>query len=320
MKLEAPAKLNLGLRVLGRRADGFHAIETLLLRLRLADALELETGGEGIRLDLTAPDHAAGSEPVPGGHDNLCWRAARLLYDAVGPPPAVAIRLTKRIPAAAGLGGGSSDAAAVLVGLNRLLGTPLGRPALVELAGRLGSDVPFFATEATYALAWDRGQRMLPLAPPPARPVLVMVPDFGISAAEAYGWWAEDAATSEPEVGSPRDASPEAASGALPGPDRLAEWETIEQLAMNDLGPPVERRRPELGAAREALISTGATIALLCGSGSCVAGIFRTEAERDAARPVLSSGNAVPPGWEFIPTWTAGSDTPRSIGTPRRTG
>lgn len=295
MNLVAPAKLNLRLRVLGRRADGFHAIETLLVRLRLADTVELETEGEGIELHVEVPP---GYGAVPDDQTNLCWRAARMLYEAIDRPPTVRIRLTKRIPAAAGLGGGSSDAAAVLVGLNRRLGKPLDGPALVGLAGRLGSDVPFFAAETSFALAWGRGQRVLAIAPPPARPVLIVVPDVGVGAAEAYGWWSEDAATDEapPEI--------------LPGPDRLASWSTIERLATNDLAGPVERRRPELAAARRALESAGATLALLCGSGSCVAGVFSDEAARDAARAALAAARDVDPAWPIIPTWTEGPTGP----------
>ncbi len=291
MNVAAPAKLNLRLRVLGRRADGFHAIETLLVQLDLADTVELETDGEGIELHVETP---SGYGAVPDDETNLCWRAARLFYAEIGRRPAVRIRLEKRIPAAAGLGGGSSDAAAVLVGLNRRLGSPLEPRALVGLAGRLGSDVPFFAAETPCALAWDRGQRVLPIPPPPARPVLIVAPDFGISAAEAYGWWSEDTDLDE--------AAPE----ILPGPERLATWKTIERFAANDLAGPVERRRPELAAARRALESAGATVALLCGSGSCVAGIFSNEADRDVAGDRLTADSDINPAWPIISTWTEG--------------
>lgn len=299
MIIAAPAKLNLRLRVLGRRADGFHAIETLFLRLRLADTLQLEPGGEGIRLRLELePGPRGGSSPhVPDGADNLCWRAARLLYEELGREPAVRIRLTKRIPVAAGLGGGSSDAAAVLVGLNRALGTPLDPDGLVRIAGRLGSDVPFFAAETACALAWDRGQRLLPLAPPPGRPALVVVPDFGISAADAYRWWGDDGGLVAPP-------------GVLPPSDRLASWQTLEELAVNDLGPPVERRHPELAVAREALAAAGASVALLCGSGSCVAGIFGAKSERDAARARLASSEEIPAAWSVVSTSTEGPPGP----------
>ena len=295
MNLLAPAKLNLGLRVLGRRADGFHAIETLLVRLRLADSVELEVGGEGIELDVEAP---AGFAAVPGDEANLCWRAARGMFAELGRRPSVRIRLTKRIPVAAGLGGGSSDAAAVLVGLNRLLGTPLEVEALMDLAGRLGSDVPFFAAETPCALAWGRGQRVLPLSPPPARPILIVAPDSGISASEAYGWWSDDAP--------PAEAAPE----ILPLADRLTTWAVIEQRATNDLAGPVERRRPELAAARRELEAAGATVAILCGSGACVAGVFPGEAERDAARARLAAGDEIDPGWTVVSTWTEGAATP----------
>lgn len=294
MRIEAPAKLNLRLRVLGRRADEFHAIETLFLRLRLADTLTLEPGGEGIRLRVgSEPDTEAGSAaPAPDGEGNLCWRAARLLYDELGRPPSVEIGLEKRIPVAAGLGGGSSDAAAVLVELNRALGAPLDRTALLRLAGRLGSDVPFFAAETACALAWDRGQRLLPLAPPPARPVLVVVPGFGVSAADAYRWWGEDGGSAAP-------------AGLLPPPARLAAWEVLEELAVNDLESSVERRHPQLAELREALRAAGAAVAMLCGSGSCVAGVFRTEGERDAARAALTTGPATR-GWKLVSTCTEG--------------
>ena len=176
MKLDAPAKLNLRLRVLGPRADGYHAVESLLLRLRLADTVEVELAGDGVALEVAGP--AAGAAPgvpadavgsgraVPRDASNLCCRAARALCEATGRPPGVAIRLTKRIPAAAGLGGGSSDAAAVLLALNELLDSPLAPADVAALAGSLGSDVPFFTARAAHALAWDRGQRLLPLPAP----------------------------------------------------------------------------------------------------------------------------------------------------------
>lgn len=295
IRLAAPAKLNLRLRVLGRRADGYHAVETLLLRLDLADTVELAPGAAGIRLSVDGP----AATGVPVDDTNLACRAARALFDAVDRPPAVTIRLTKRIPAAAGLGGGSSDAAAVLRGLNDLLGSPLAPADVVALAGSLGSDVPFFAAPSPHALAWDRGQRVLPLAAPPSRPVLLVVPAFGVAAADAYRWWSEDAG----------QGSDGGAPAVLPSPARLAEWETLESLARNDLGAPVERRHPRLRTAREALERAGAAVAVLCGSGSCVAGIFRAEAERDAARLHLAqAGVTAPPGWRVLDASTEAPD------------
>ncbi|MFO7588226.1 MAG: 4-(cytidine 5'-diphospho)-2-C-methyl-D-erythritol kinase [Gemmatimonadota bacterium] len=269
--LEAHAKLNLRLRVLAREESGYHGIETLFLRLELADRVEVEPGPRGILLELE------GDERVPAGPANLCVRAARALFDAAGVEPAVRIRLEKRIPAEAGLGGGSADAAAVLAALG-------GWPELAALAGplpavaaRVGSDVPFGLSPKPLALAWERGRRLLPLDPPPSRPVLVAVPPFGIATADAYRWLADD-----------RSGDLTADAGAeegivLPEPAELRRWETLERLARNDLERPVFRRHPELARLRDALRASGARPALLCGSGSSVAGMFREEGERDEA-------------------------------------
>lgn len=289
----APAKLNLRLRVLGPRDDGYHEIETLLLRLRLADEIELRPGGGGVRLTVeTAADLPAGE--LPAGEENLCCRAAQLFYRAVGRPPAVAMRLTKRIPIAAGLGGGSSDAAAVLLGLNRMLGSPLAPDEIPRLAAQLGSDVPFFALDRPAAIARGRGERLTVVPTPPARPVLVVVPDFGVSAADAYRWWGENRGAA-PARGAVREET-----GDLSG------WETIESAAANDLAPGVERRHPGLARVREHLRAAGASVALLCGSGSCVAGIFRTRGDRDSARDLLGEDLAIPAEWRLLASETEG--------------
>jgi 4-diphosphocytidyl-2-C-methyl-D-erythritol kinase len=335
MKIAAPAKLNLSLRVLGRQMDGYHTIETLLLRLRLADEIDLEIGGEGIRFELEAAAGQAESglpaDPrrlVPTGETNLCWQAAARLFERVNRPPSLRIRLTKRIPAAAGLGGGSSDAASVLLGLNRLLGQPLSSAELFDLAGALGSDVPFFATETPYGLAWGRGQRVLRLPAPPSRPVLLLVPDFGVSAAEAYGWWSEDRDAAEAAAAAAdlvADVLPDtlaaatdsatdgqgvrpSGAGILPWPAELGRWEALGGLAGNDLAAAVERRRPSLRRARMALEAAGAELALLCGSGSCVAGIFADEAARDAARERAAEPAPDGQSWSVISTSTEGRD------------
>ncbi|MGD8495823.1 MAG: 4-(cytidine 5'-diphospho)-2-C-methyl-D-erythritol kinase [Gemmatimonadales bacterium] len=334
MKIVAPAKLNLSLRVLGRQMDGYHVVETLLVRLHLADELELEAGGEGLRLELAGSGDGGGDPSpedsrrhVPVDERNLCWQAARRLYEEVGRPPAVRVRLAKRIPVAAGLGGGSSDAAAVLVGLNRLLGEPLTPAEVLALAGDLGSDVAFFVADTPFALAWGRGQRVLRLPAPPSRPVLLLVPGFGVTASEAYGWWSGDQSAGEAEAaaadlvsellpdtpaaadGSARGPRPHPApAGVLPWPAELRRWEGIASSLGNDLQGPVERRHPELARAREALEATGAATAFLCGSGSCVAGIFADEASRDEARTRLAAAAPAGAAWRVIPTRTEGPD------------
>ena len=316
LRSEAPAKLNLRLRVLGRRPDGFHEIETHFVKLRLADSLELEPGGDGISIDIDGPAGAAlgmpgaapGMHGVPADETNLCCRAARAWFDAVGRAPALGIRLTKRIPVAAGLGGGSSDAAAVLVALNEAADAydaeKLPGVELLHLAAGLGSDVPFFVGGAGAALALGRGDRLLALTPPPPRPVLIVVPDFGISAAEAYTWWSEDAGA-EGAPSATEDPSPDETAPAATDAHDLSDWDALTHRAVNDLAGPVERRRPALGTVRTALARVGAAPAILCGSGSCVAGIFRAESDRDAATAKLVSEGVIEAGWRTISTWTA---------------
>ena len=152
LQLRAHAKLNLWLRVLAREESGYHSVETLLQRLELHDELTLTLiPVREIRLDVV------GDSTVPADESNLCWRAAEALSRR-HPDSGVHIRLHKRIPAGAGLGGGSADAAAVLVGLNRLWGDPFGPHELLDVAGELGSDVPFGLCPSEAALAWGRGR------------------------------------------------------------------------------------------------------------------------------------------------------------------
>ncbi len=280
----APAKLNLRLRIFGRGADGYHALETLYLRLDLADRIDLLAGAPGLRIEVE------GDPSVPADATNLCWRAADALHRELAVEPALTIRLHKRIPSAAGLGGGSSDAAAVLRALPSFLQRSVPGDRLVRLAGMLGSDVPFGLVSREMALGWERGRRLLPLEPPPPRPVLVAVPPFGISARDAYVWLAQDRAKSGSQ---PPSSSSKEGAALLPAPDKLADWSVLERLAVNDLERPVFRRHPELRVIRDRLMSGGARIAILCGSGACVAGIFADPAERDRAAVELTENAGV---------------------------
>jgi 4-diphosphocytidyl-2-C-methyl-D-erythritol kinase len=292
LALLARAKLNVSLRVLAREDGGFHSVETVLLRLELADRIELETAVEpGIHLEVT------GDASVPTDDQNLCWRAVRALHEHAEREGGTRIRLQKRIPAGAGLGGGSADAAAVLRGLDELWGRPLDGSALLSLAGKLGSDVPFGLCDAPMVLAWERGRRMLPLEAPPSRPVLVVVPGFPIGAGEAYGWLAEDRAAGLTSPPGPC---------LHPGPAALSDWTALERMAVNDLEEVVFRRHPELAGFRDTLADLGAAIAILCGSGSCVAGLFRDVAARDRAAEAFRGVG----GFSTLRTRTLGRDGP----------
>jgi 4-diphosphocytidyl-2-C-methyl-D-erythritol kinase len=182
MKLRAPAKVNLHLRILGRRTDGFHELETLMVPLTLADEVTVETGiGRTVRLDCDDPD-------VPTGEKNLAVAAAQAFARATGREFSARLTLRKRIPMGAGLGGGSSDAAAVLVALDLLLETRLGLSGLETLAATLGSDVPFFIRR-TAAWCRGRGEVITPCPPPGPWPILLLKPPFGVETPWAYKNW-----------------------------------------------------------------------------------------------------------------------------------
>src|SRR5690606_6718842 len=177
---EAPAKVNLRLVVLAREASGFHQLETIFCAIDLADTITAQRAEPGIELEVVG---ARLGEP----QENLVWRAASAFFRTSGIAGGARLRLDKRIPVGAGLGGGSSDAASTLHALNALYGRPLGPRSILELAAELGSDVPFFAAGRPFALAWGRGGRLLPFPALPPAPTVVGVPDFSIATVYAYG-------------------------------------------------------------------------------------------------------------------------------------
>jgi 4-diphosphocytidyl-2-C-methyl-D-erythritol kinase len=290
----APAKVNLLLRVLAREAGGHHQLETVFQALELSDEVHLERTREpGVRLDLE------GVAPGELGPDasNLAVRAARAYLEALGPGGqdrgGVQVRLEKRIPHGAGLGGGSSDAGTVLRGMDVLHGGALGLPVLVELGAALGADVPFFALDRPRALGWGRGDRLLPLPPLPVREVVLACPPEPIATPWAYRMLAEHREAAG--MGS--------AGGALVDPGRLGSWEGVAEAAENAFQAALEPLRPDLARLREALSAAGAVPALLSGSGSAVFGVFRSSAE--AAEGVRRVERAVP-GTRAIRTRTRG--------------
>jgi 4-diphosphocytidyl-2-C-methyl-D-erythritol kinase len=190
MKVRAPAKVNLQLRILGRRADGFHDLETIIVPVSLSDEITIETF-PGDAIGLTCDDPA-----VPIGRSNLVMAAAYEFQEETGLRFAATIHLRKCIPISAGLGGGSSDAAAVLSALDQLVDTKLGTERLQKIAARIGSDVPFFVRPRP-AICRGRGEIIEPLEVPEILNILLMKPPFGVETAWAYGAWA--AARSAPD-------------------------------------------------------------------------------------------------------------------------
>lgn len=272
VRVLAHAKVNLFLRILARESSGFHQIETAFALLELADDLVVRRSASGATLEVEGPDLGPSDE-------NLAVRAARMVLDATGNRFGVAIKLTKRIPVRAGLGGGSSDGAAALHAVNALAGNAVPHHELHHFAAKLGADVAFFASGAALALAWGRGERQFRMPGPPSQPALVAVPATQVATPDAYGWW--DAQNRSP---SPR------------GPvtldaDALSTWGSIGRLGGNDFEAVVFGKHPELRALYERVAQTGPVWVRLCGSGSAVAAVYKKERERDDAVQRLGEKN-----------------------------
>jgi len=262
MEFLAPAKINLSLRIKGRRADGFHEIETLMAPVSLADRLTIEEGrGLSGALDFSCDDAS-----LPTGDDNLVVRAVRLFREATCRQAALRILLKKSIPHGAGLGGGSSDGATTLLGLNELFETKLTQEQLIELASRLGSDVPFFVLRSA-ALCQGRGEIVTARELPNEFALLLVKPDFAVPTPWAYARWKE--------------------SRELPGV-AYTEHTFAGVNWVNDLERPVFekfiflanlktwlREQPEVGAA------------LLSGSGSTVFAVLRDSSDAPALKTRL---------------------------------
>jgi len=259
VRLRAYAKVNLCLHVVGRRADGYHELRTIFQAISLHDTLELRRMTEpGIRMETS-------DTSLSTGPDNLVWQAIEAIRGEIGFPGGIAARLEKRIPVARGLGGGSSDAAAALIGMLRLTNAKVPLERLMEIAAGLGADVPFFLFGGR-ALAVNRGDEIYPLPDGPNRTILVVSPkNVGVSTKEAYQWVSEELTK--------RTATPK-----IWGFCALC-WSRQGEGVSNDFEGPVFRRHPRLGEIREGLLQGGAAEAALAGSGSAVFGVFRNPAQ-----------------------------------------
>jgi len=278
--LRPAAKINLRLRVGPRRADGFHELQTVYQSIALSDAMRFAPARGLLQLRIKSTDPS-----VPGDRTNLIWRAAERLWIAAGrrgDPLGAAITLSKRIPVAAGLGGGSADAAAALVGLNRLWRTDLPVRELLSVAAQLGSDVPFFLIGGT-ALGLGRGEELYPLPDIKMTGIVIVKPGTGVSTADAYRWFDEE-----------HPASPTAA-GSLS--EIGTGWGTGPLTLYNDLQAPVTRRTPEVAKAIEWLRREGTT-PLMSGSGSAAFSACRVADRARLARRVPRAA------WQFVATRT----------------
>ena len=268
VRVPAYAKVNLRLDVLGRRADGYHELRTIFQAISLHDILTLEIKREpGIDLRIAGNSQLAG-EP---GKDNLVYRAIEELGREIGFQHGVRAALTKRIPVGRGLGGGSSDAAAALLGLLRLTGKRVAAARLLEIASSLGADVPFFL-HGGRALGIGRGDEIYPLPDAARRTVLVISPhDIAVPTKDAYQWLSEELTNGE-------------------DPTKLMRfcalcWSPQGGVLSNDFEAAVFPRYPRLAAIKRELLQQGAAEASLAGSGSAVFGVYQHPAKaRRAAR------------------------------------
>jgi 4-diphosphocytidyl-2-C-methyl-D-erythritol kinase len=273
IRLRAFAKINLGLRLLAKRPDGFHEIRTIYQTIALHDRLELSLGKakEEIRIECDNPE-------IPSGDENLVYRACELWRRATGFRGGVRARLEKMIPAGSGLGGASSDAAATLEGLERLTGEKLPPRLRFSLAAQLGSDVPLFLLGGR-VLGCGRGEEVYPLPDLSPRKCLVVFPGFSISTAEAY----REAGLRLTSKGKVRSINDVGAWPQFP----LLNWGPAE----NDFERVVFARWPELARLKRHLIRAGAEIASLTGSGSAVYSVFESTGQ------LLHAFKLIPKGW-----------------------
>ena len=278
LHLLAPAKLNLYLRVIGKRADGYHEIETLFERIDLADELTFEPARGALALTTDDPS-------LPGDEENLIVKAARALQAEAGTNQGARLRLTKRIPIAAGLGGGSSDAATTLIGLNQLWGLRLDRARLAALAAQLGSDVPFFLFEEAFAVGRGRGEVCEPVAAAAPLAQVLVIPRERLSTREIYAGAQLGLTAPKPSITMMQHALRNGSLGEL-----------AEGL-WNDLEPEAIRRCPVITVIQTRLRHHGVLAARVSGSGSSVFGVCTdlTQAQEVAWRLRVES----PPDWRI---------------------
>jgi 4-diphosphocytidyl-2-C-methyl-D-erythritol kinase len=255
MQVLAPAKINLSLKILGRRSDGFHKLETLMAPISLYDEIRIERSDTKEGIEFHCDDAS-----VPQGDDNLIVRAAKIFFAATKLKPAVCVELQKKIPHGAGLGGGSSDAASMLLALNKLFETNLPREALSKIAETIGSDIPFFIFQSA-AVCKGRGELVTTLKLRQSLSLLLLRPGFAVSTSWAYHHWR--------------------GSREIPSVSYTAQ-EFGGQTFVNDLERPVFEKFVFLAQLKMWLLKQPEVdVALMSGSGSAMFAVLREHAEAD---------------------------------------
>jgi len=261
ISLRAHAKVNLRLDILGKRPDGYHEIKTWIYPVSLADELHIE------RVNTAQITVSSASPGLPLGEGNLAYRAAALFIKERGLSGGVLIKIIKHIPLAAGLGGGSSDAAAVLKAMNILWGKNIPREGLMELGAQIGADCPFFVVGKAAIMA-GKGERVLAILPPLKAWIVLINPGLPLSTRQVYeqGKWGLTKQGGDTKISMP--------------PQDL---EKMGKFLRNDLERPALELMPIIATLQERLREAGASGVLMTGSGPTVFGLFRTEAEAQQA-------------------------------------
>ena len=297
----AHAKLNLGLRLMGRRADGLHLLESIFAPIELCDDVRVELVPGPHQIELRVSEAEEGGLPaelggVTAGPDNLAFRGAAAFCEAYPLDRGIRIRLVKRIPAAAGMGGGSSDAAAVLRGLSVLAGEPLSDAQLAQIAVSLGADVPFFL-QPQLAYVSGIGEVIAPLDAGPRGALLVA--NAGVALNTGAVFRTADAlgsALTEPRAGSTMRAFLRLCREIEdPGEDSAAIRAAWSDLLVNDLEPAACQLCPPIGSLLDSIRAAGALGAAMTGSGATVFGVFDSEASAEAAAEGLRTSSSLRP-------------------------
>lgn len=282
--IPAFAKINWSLRVRGKRADGYHDIDTILQTVSLHDTLTFATTDDN-EIRFSCDDRS-----IPADETNLVWRAAASLRERYSIDRGLKIRLEKRIPSEAGLGGGSSDAAVTLLALVAVWGLDVSKDDLAEIATQVGSDVPFFFFGGA-ARATGRGERLEPLDDAAQRHLLIVKPNASVSTAQAYKSLNSPALTSS-------DAKPILLRSQASDDSASIDLNGLH----NDFEAAVFQHAPEIERAKNALLKSGARAAMLCGSGSAVFGIFENQDAQERAIQAIE----LETGWRAFPCKTVG--------------
>jgi len=267
LELEAPAKVNLTLNVIGKRADGYHELETVMLQINLRDKIFLQTGGSGIKVTTNSTE-------IPDNEENLAFQAAHLLYSKYSLPTGLQIFIEKNIPVGAGLAGGSTDAAAVIKGINELFDLRLKQEEMLQLGLMIGSDVPFCLLGGA-ALARGRGEILTPLPAGPRMEMVLVKPEYQLSTREIY-----------------RDFRMERVQEKPDNVAFLEAWRQCDMIGIvaemkNVLETVSLEKCPEINIIKDKLAVLGAQRTLMSGSGPSVVGVFMSRDEAHNAWGII---------------------------------